>query len=317
MEGTARVPGTCGELIQGSINGQNFLVTFPVEIYSKATVRLNKEESRIVNYQGLDKVKQGVKAVLEFLGFSHMGGEVIIESEIPHGKGMASSTADITAAAIATAMALGMRLTPQEIAQIALSIEPSDGIMFPNIALFDHINGSITKVIEPLPKLEVLILDLGGQIDTKSFNNQDDLVVKNKAKEKEIETALQVLMKGIKEGKPELIGKAATISALAHQSILYKPEIEKILDLAMEFGAYGINVAHSGTIVGILGIEENMIKKLIYKIEASLGRKLPNIKTRLCSGGGEVLREVRGEWKWMRYNTYMAETYGQKEKNMA
>lgn len=49
---------------------------------------------------------------------------VYVRSDIAQGKGMASSSADISVAAMATALAYGRALTLEELKEISLSIEP-------------------------------------------------------------------------------------------------------------------------------------------------------------------------------------------------
>jgi L-threonine kinase len=314
---TVRVPGTCGELIQGTINGQDFLVTFPVEVYTEVTVELNENSHEIINPQGLTKVVAAVGETLKYLGLPLMGGSVAVNSEIPHGKGMASSSADITGAIMATAIAIGTAITPEEIAKIALSIEPTDGIMFPGIVLFDHRQGKVFQSLGEVSGLDVTILDLGGAIDTKEFNGQGDLPLKNRVKEGAITRALKILQKGLQKGDLSLVGQAATISAIAHQDILYKDCLDLIVKLANHNGAYGVNIAHSGTVVGVLGISGPKAYNLVKSLEEHLGRKIPVTSTKICSGGGDVLINDRGESIWRKYTTSMEGTFGLKEKNMA
>ena len=46
--------------------------------------------------------------------------------------------------------------------------------------------------------------------------------------------------------------EAATISAIASQQLLPKPGFDALLDLVESAGLYGLNVAHSGSVVGLL-----------------------------------------------------------------
>jgi L-threonine kinase len=49
-----------------------------------------------------------------------------------------------------------------------------------------------------------------------------------------------------------LIGEAATISSIANEKVLEKPDLLAIIRCAKEAKAVGVNVAHSGTVIGIL-----------------------------------------------------------------
>lgn len=53
-------------------------------------------------------------------------------------------------------------------------------------------------------------------------------------------------------GNPQLLGEAATISAIASQQLLPKPGFDALLDTVESAGLYGLNVAHNGSVVGLL-----------------------------------------------------------------
>ena len=92
MKAIVRCPGSCGELVQGTAAGMNFLVTCPVTVYSQVSVELSTE--RKTDLQAGDKTLQAVRRTLEYLGLPWQNVEVRIESDLPLGKGMASSSAD-------------------------------------------------------------------------------------------------------------------------------------------------------------------------------------------------------------------------------
>jgi L-threonine kinase len=164
---------------------------------------------------------------------------------------MASSTADVAGAIYAATWALGRQITPQEAARLALSIEPTDGSLFPHIVLFDHRGGRLWEGLGPCPPLEVVILDFGGEVDTVTFNQVDRSALLRET-EPQVAEALAWVREGLARGEPALVGKGATLSALANQRVLYKPQLEAVLEAAEELGALGVNVAHSGTVLGVL-----------------------------------------------------------------
>jgi L-threonine kinase len=181
---------------------------------------------------------------------------VEIQSDLPAGKGMASSSADIAAACMATAVCLGLTLTADEIATIALGIEPTDGVFYQGIMMLDHVKGSIRRTLGMPPPLRIAVLDMGGEVDTVGFNQREDLNRLNRAKESEVIRALQMVEDGIRRQDAAMIGAGATLSALANQKILHKPLLENMLHYSQNYGAVGVNVAHSGTVVGILFPED-------------------------------------------------------------
>ena len=107
----------------------NFLVTCPINLYSQVSVNLSPEKNGAGNAG--HKTMQAVQKTLEHLGLSFDKIEVLVDSELPAGKGMASSSADISAACLATAIAAGRSIDMATICEIALAIEPTDGIFLP------------------------------------------------------------------------------------------------------------------------------------------------------------------------------------------
>lgn len=295
MYASVKAPGSCGELVQGVMGGRNFLVTCPINKYSVATVKIFPHKTEIVGTKAKSKACQAVQRTLAHFNCSY-GAEVQIESQLPVGKGMASSTADLSAAALATALALGEHLSLEEIADIALGIEPSDGTFYPGIALFDHVQGTVRRILGNPPAMKILIVDLGGEVDTVEFNRQEGLWAKNLSKEKEISKALELIERGIALNSPKLIGEGASISSLANQIILYKPGLEDLLETVLKNGGYGINVAHSGTVVGILlDAADNRIQEWQYLVRTVLKSRVTFYQADLVGGGLVPLEEQKKE----------------------
>ena len=216
----------------------------------------------------LPKARQAIAYALAKLA-PHLRGtdivaDVSIANPIPAGKGMGSSSADITAAVGAVGMAAGQPFSPESIADIALSVEPTDGVMFPGIALIDHRCGSVAESLGLPPPMEVIVIDTGGTVDTLEFNRADRTVLWQKIAARTDE-ALELVHEGIRRGDPELVGRGATISARAGHLPAMAEWVERAAAFADEQGAAGINVAHSGTVVGILLDARQRRSKPVYR----------------------------------------------------
>jgi len=248
MKVTVKAPGSCGELAQGTMNGKNFLITCPIDVYSEVTVRTN--EGMPVHLGS--KVRTAIDKTLQYLQIKDSPLQVCVKSDLPLGKGMASSSADISATCQSIALHMDRLLSPDEIADIALSIEPTDGIFYPGIVLFDHVHGSLRHYLGVAIPMYIVIFDVGGQVNTLHFNQRPDLKKLNEANEREVELAVNLIRKGLATQDISLIGKGTTISALANQKILFKPHLEEMITIGLSWGAVGVNIAHSGTVVGIL-----------------------------------------------------------------
>jgi len=248
---TVRAPGVCGELAQGVIEGIHFLVTCPVDFYSRVKVDLYSDGPGVLAPEGCDKAAAAVRRALSHLKNAKVRARLTINNPIPRGKGMASSSADLAAAIAATGLALGQELTPYQIAQIALSIEPTDGVMIPGVALFDHRAGIIRESLGPPPPMEIVALDLGGTVDTVQFNMVDRFQ-RWQSVDGQTTEALRLLRLGITNQDPVLVGQGASISAEASQTVLAKPRLAEVREFSESVGAVGVNVGHSGTIMGVL-----------------------------------------------------------------
>ena len=256
---TALAPGTCGELVQGMIGDVDFLVTCPINQFSRVTVTLSPQaaavEDRIRGVDHLPKTRQAVAETLSRLercaGMTSLSAQVTVANPIPVGKGMGSSSADITAAVWAAGRAASVHLAPETIANIALGVEPTDGVMFPGVALFDHRKGRIAESLGAPPPLEVIVIDRGGQIDTLEFNEVDRTELW-RSLSPSTEQALELVREGISRCDAELVGRGSTISARAGRPADSAELVERAVEFAREIGAVGVNAAHSGTVAGIL-----------------------------------------------------------------
>ena len=170
---TVRTPGSCGELVQGLLDGAYFHVTCPVDLYSTVTVSIYEGEEEVLGPEDCPKTIQVVRLALGQIGVAGAGATVRVSSSIPRGKGMASSTADVASAIAAVFIASGLEPTPQTISRIALQVEPTDGIMFPGIVLFDHRDGTRLEYLGRAPAIELVAADFGGTLDTLEFNRTE------------------------------------------------------------------------------------------------------------------------------------------------
>ena len=282
---SASAPGTCGEFAQGMLEGILCMVTCPIDMRSTATVELSPGSGRISAPKDSPKASQAVLSTLEWIGESAVDARLQLNSDIPRGKGMASSTADVSAAIVATAAAAGRSLTAEQIAEIALGIEPSDGVMFPEIVIFDHLQGRTARPLGVAPPMRVVVLDFGGAVDTLEFNKleREDAL---RRMEPKMTQAVSLIEAGIIRGDPSLIGQGATISSTANQEILFNPHLDAVVELSKDIGAVGVNVAHSGTVIGLLFSDD---ASLAERAEISVRRHFSPLESVMqcrIKGGG-------------------------------
>lgn len=270
------VAESCGRLHRG-------LVSLPCGFKrSLATFYPTKYDTVTVTPSWKFKARRAVELTLRYVkdtnselagGSEVRGGHLQIQSNIPLKWGLGSSTSDVTATINATADAFGVAIRPDLIARIAVQAEiASDSLMFGERAiLFAQREGIILEdFCGYIPRLVVL------GFNTDPTGAGVDTLASPPARYEwwEIEAfrpLIGLLRQAIKQQSLLLIGKIASASARIHQRHLPKPYFDKIERLCEEVGALGLQVAHSGTIVGILfDGEDNDLEHRIFHGERKL-----------------------------------------------
>lgn len=299
MRVVARCPASCGELIQGLVGGQEMLISYPVNLYS--TVELTVKKKPLPSGNALSsghypsmlypKIYAALKYFLAMIGEKNCVLEQIdikVASQIPVGKGMASSTADIAAAVAALAGIIGYPLTEEELAKIALSVEPTDSTIFKELTLFDHIHGWHIEKLGAVPRFNVLVCESPGTVDTLSFRQDKTYANKLRPRDK----ALANVKKGLQTNDLRQIGEAATESAFLNQELLPKPHLEALVELSHRHKALGVNVAHSGTVCGIIYDGQTDLELLQMEIASDLGAYFVKIYSLATIDGGPEIVDL-------------------------
>ncbi len=260
---TGAAPAHHGEILQGVFHDSTgrlcrALVTlWHPERSSRATFHPSPEQADITCPAGMWKVQQAASIAMTAFATQRSpatGGYVKISSTIPLGVGMGSSTADVTATIRAIASFHGVQPPAEKIGQMAVQAEQaSDPVMIDDrVALFAHREGRILESLgRSLPPMIVVgcITDPApGGIDTVALPpaaySADDVETFHRLRA-EIRAAVRV-------GDVTRLGQVATASALISQRFVPNPVLEFLLDVCNRCGACGVQVAHSGTVAGVI-----------------------------------------------------------------
>lgn len=256
--GEATAPAHHGEILQGVFETgcglRRGLVTLPCPIYeSQAVIRLAPGRGGLaVTPSWKRKAWWAARLTLGALGHPHRRGRLVIRSNISVARGLGSSTSDVCATVRAVADALGRRISPAEVAHLAVRAEhASDATMFDRPLLFGHRDGeAIEHYPDPRYRLRVL-----------GFSTQPKALLHTLAMPRARYTTWEIeafralrglLRRALADGDAEGIGRVATASASLNQRHLPIPRFEELRALATSAGALGIQVAHSGCVAGIL-----------------------------------------------------------------
>lgn len=268
-KGYGMCPGTCGELVQGLVGNEEFISSYCIDLYSKARIFEKAScEDRINGKKS--KSYKAIKYVFERFGYSSELMKCIdlnIKSNIPVGKGMASSTADIGASVMAALDFLGESMTPYEISSLVSKIEPTDSIFFKEACIFNPSNGVKKKSLGYLDFEEVLILEPRERINTVKLKQDINYNLKLKKNMDMTKKSFQLLEKGIKKNDSNLIKRACLNSAYANESIKKTKYISFLEEMMEKYDCGFMNISHTGTVVGMAIGKKTDVQKLIYEIE--------------------------------------------------
>ncbi|MGF1648664.1 MAG: GHMP kinase [Kineosporiaceae bacterium] len=264
--GVGLAQGHHGEVLQGAFHlpGSGLrraLVTMPLpRLASTATVVVDEDlPPGTVLVEPGDKSKscRAAAAAFRFCTDAYrvplLAGRLTIRTAVESGLGMGASTTDVVAAIRAVANLHRLQLRASDVAGLSVRAEgASDSIMFEDrVVLFAHRDGVVLDELGPhLPPLVVVGCITGAQrhVDTLQLPparyDADEL--------RRLGVLLAALRHAVRAGDPKLLGRVATGSARINQRFLPKPELEDMIGIGRRHGALGVQVAHSGSVAGIL-----------------------------------------------------------------
>lgn len=286
-------PASCGEFVQGVLDNEEYLSSYAINLFSVATL----EEGKEVIHTGPTKSRKAMELVFEKFNIPVEESKKIslnINSQIPIGKGMASSTADIGATIKATLSMLGKSLTGEEISKLAVKIEATDSLLLNRHSIFNPLTADIKKYMGGIENAKVVILEPDDILDTKSIRMTPNYRMYKMQNKEIIKESFSLLDEGLARNDLSLVGKACTYSSLANENIHKKPFLKEIIEVSNKFECYGVNIAHSGTVIGILMDKEMDDKRIIqYLRDVEISKYYKKIYTSDIIDG-----KVREEVEW-------------------
>lgn len=270
-----------GEILQGIFEGEDKklhrgLVTLKCNIYGTTAIfikELGMNEIRVFPENKM-KAKIAAEKTMKYIQKDvHYGGYLIIQGDVPEEWGFGSSTSNVVASIRAVASEFNIILQDKEIAQIAVDAEcASDSIMFKKCVLFAQREGIVLdNYSSDLPPMHILGFNDGNL--REGVNTLQFKPAEYSAEEIRKFKILRALFeKGLDEQNPELIGTVATASAKINQKYLPKLYFDELLKILRKSKGLGIQVAHSGNIVGFMYPDCIDIKNKCEEVKESLAQ---------------------------------------------
>ncbi|RRI01769.1 hypothetical protein EH240_14105 [Mesorhizobium tamadayense] len=253
--GEAVCCGTFGELLQGQLPvgslplDLHFLVTMPIALFARAHF-IPIEGTRSVTVFPPHKVKAKQLAENLVIALDASGGMLLLQSEIPEGKGLASSSADLVATARSIAYCFKRIVPTSLIEKLMAEIEPSDGVMYPGVVAYQQRACTLLSFLGQMPPLAIVGIDEGGTVETVDYDQRrGEISASHRA---EYQQLLDRARMAIPQGDTATIGRIATASAVLHQERAPKEHLNSMLKASEATDALGVIVAHSGTMIGII-----------------------------------------------------------------
>lgn len=163
---------------------------------------------------------------------------------------MASSTADVVATLRCLFRVFSLPYDPGEVMRILSAIERADSVFLDEFALYLSARHRVVRRLGTAVGFHTAFVTEPGTVDTAAVTPV--LLRQYRRRADEYERCLTDLLKGFACGDPAAVARAATTSAVLAQEALPKRSFDAVLGHREEFGADGVFVAHTGSLVGYL-----------------------------------------------------------------
>ncbi|MFE6779478.1 hypothetical protein [Streptomyces sp. NPDC057702] len=244
--------GTLGELYQGPLRAGGTpdiaLVSFPVDRHSWVYFTPGADQPQ-APLPG-EKAARAARLFLDHFGLRLPPGRWSAHSELCVGVGMASSTADIVATLRCLFRVFGLPYDQRVVTRVLAAIERADSVFLDEFALHLSARHRVVRRLGADIGFHTAFVTEPGTVDTAAVTAR--LLGHYARRATEYERCLTDLLKGFETADPAAVARAATASATLSQQVLPKRTFASVLAQRERFGADGVFVAHTGSLIGYL-----------------------------------------------------------------
>lgn len=272
MEFTVNYPGSFGEILQGKVCDKDLLLSCPVDVYTKVKVF---ESNNVYKRHNIRKSSAFLSNILELWEYNQYNNiiDIEIDSKIPYGKGMASSTADLCGVYYCLLKMFNKEFNETELMEQCIKIEPTDSIIFKDMTLFDYKKGLYRRKMGKYIEYNILAFEGNGVVDTVEFNSKNLVPLSN------VDDLVPILEEGISESNIEKIAYVSTESIMRNQKRLYYDFLDKVVDIKNRTKGLGVMGAHSGNVLGIIYEDEEKLNYAKEFFQNAAECKVYSVKT--------------------------------------
>jgi len=246
--------GTLGELIQGPVprNGTIHIgvVSLPLRRYSRVRFVHGLQDNAASGLADKARCRRAIELYLAKHSLELPEGCWTCDSELPSGKGMASSTADIVATIRCLDSIFRQQTSLESLTAILRLIERSDSVFLDRYALYLSGRQEVVHAFDHEPRFEACYVDEGDTVDTETMGLA--LLHHYQARLQPYLRNLDQALSAFAASDAQGIARCATTSAALSQEVNPKHCFEALVHEQQGFRADGIVVAHTGTMAGYL-----------------------------------------------------------------
>lgn len=265
MEALTYYPGSIGEIIQGNYKGIDILMSCPINLFTKVRVFECNSVKKGLNRKSIMLLENLLKKwnLQEYINKL----DIEIQSNIPKGKGFASSTADLCGTYYSLIKLFNREFHEEELIRECIKIEPTDSIIFNKMTIFDYKNGSFKECIGDYLEFYLLVFEGQNTVNTVDFNKKVSVPLSS------IDDIIDDLKDGIRQKDIKKIAQASTESIIRNQNRLKYDILSEVIrqkDIIVGLGVLG---AHSGDLMAIIFDDLEKVERALKKTKLLNGYK--------------------------------------------
>ncbi|NSX56821.1 hypothetical protein [Parasulfitobacter algicola] len=252
--------GTLGEFYQGPSFGNDVseiaIISPLIPKYSRITFVPKTSScspfiaSQEVTRETKPKMFAGIDHYCALHGLEAPDGIWLNVSDLPTGHGFASSTADIVAGIRCVARVQKREPNTSDFLKILSKIERSDSVFINETTFFSSSHHRVLGSFGARLGLTAVFTFDGEEVSTE--NTKEQLIAYYQDNENDYRRLAHDLRECLQNRDVRLLCECSTRSAELSQQVMPKKHYAHVQEAAEIFGADGIVVAHTGTILGLL-----------------------------------------------------------------
>jgi L-threonine kinase len=240
-----------GEIVQGRrADGEDFLVTLPVDLWSRcrAVCEPAAGPSRVA--APLPKSRQAAERLLHLLGLgTGVRLHLRLDRDMPVGKGLSSSTADMLAVVRACEALFGTSVGTAAISRLFAAVEPHDALHYADCVAYNHRRGRLLARLGHVPDFRIIAVDAGGAVCSQTYNRRLDFSPALVAAHQRLYERVTAAFAARDDAA---IARCARRSAELHIARTGNAFLRRLLRQAARMDVLGVVTTHSGTCGGLL-----------------------------------------------------------------